>query len=218
VDRTATAARLLLLRHPETDWNREGRWQGHADLPLNERGWEQLREAYGRLPPERWTAVYSSDLLRAQETAAWLGMKLGLSPRVAVSLRERNMGEWEGLTPAEARAGWPDLYPRVEEDPFREPPPGGESFADLFNRVAPVLRRIAGFHPAESALVVTHGGILKALLCVLLDVDFRRREELGLGNGVQVLFDVDGHRWTVVAPATLAARQARHELHAEALR
>jgi alpha-ribazole phosphatase/probable phosphoglycerate mutase len=218
VEKSATTSRILLLRHPETAWNREGRWQGHADLPLNERGWEQMREGFTRLPAEPWAAVYSSDLLRAQETAAWLGMKLGLSPRVTTSLRERNMGEWEGLTPAEALAGWPDLYPRVEDDPFRGRPPGGESFADLLGRVAPVLQRIAGFHPGEAALVVTHGGILKALVCVLLDMDFKRREELGLVNGVQVLFDVDGDRWTLVTPEPLAERQTRHVLHAEALR
>ncbi len=212
------SARLLLLRHPETNWNREGRWQGHADLPLNERGWEQMREGFPRLPPERWAAVYSSDLLRARETAAWLAMKLGLSPRVAASLRERNMGEWEGLTPEEARAAWPDLYPRVEADPFRERPPGGESFADLLARVAAALRRIAGFHPGEAVLVVTHGGILKWLLCALLEVDLRQREGLGLENGVQVLFEVDDDRWTLLLPEPLATRQTRYDLDAEALR
>jgi alpha-ribazole phosphatase/probable phosphoglycerate mutase len=212
------SAHLLLLRHPETDWNYEGRWQGHADLPLNQRGWEQLRAGLGGLATERWAALYSSDLLRAQEAATWLGMKLGLRPRMSSNLRERNMGEWEGMTPEEARAAWPDLYPRVEADPFRGRPPGGESFADLLARVEPVLQRIAGFHPGEAALVVTHGGILKAFLCVLLELDFGRRDELGMENGAQVLFEVDGRRWSVVKPERLAARQTRYDFDAQAVR
>ncbi|HEY7462795.1 MAG TPA: histidine phosphatase family protein [Gemmatimonadota bacterium] len=213
-----TPARLLLLRHPETDWNREGRWQGHSDPPVNARGRAQMAEALASLPPERWAAIYTSDLLRARETADWLGARLDLRPRVSPTLRERRMGDWEGLTPEEARAASPDAYPRVEADPWREPPPGGESFAELLARVAPELERIASRHAGEAVLVVTHGGILKAVLCVLLDLDFTRREELGMANGAQALLESGGRRWTLLKPLSLAARQKRHDLDAQALR
>ena len=213
-----TPARLLLLRHPETDWNREGRWQGHSDLPVNARGRAQMAEALASLPPERWAAIYTSDLLRARETADWLGARLGIPPRASATLRERRMGAWEGMTPEEARAASPDVYPRVEADLWREPPPGGESFAELLARVAPELERIAGDHAGEAVLVVTHGGILKAVLCVLLDLDFTRREELGMANGAQALLEAAGRRWTLLKPSDLAVRQKRHDLDAQALR
>ena len=210
-------ARLFVVRHPETDWNHENRWQGHADLPLNARGREQMRRTYEELRGEPLAAIYASDLLRAHETATFLGVKLGLRPRITSALRERAMGEWEGRTPEEARAEWPDLYPLVEADPLRRPPPGGESFGELYRRVMPVLQRIARLHPGESAVVVTHGGVLKVLLCALLGLDLTRRETLGMGNGALVLFEVEADRWRIVKPERLAERQCRDELD-EALR
>lgn len=213
----ARAGRLLLLRHPATDWNVENRWQGHADPPLSARGMEELRAAYDAIRAEEVAAIYSSDLLRAHEAATWLGVKLGLRPRIASTLRERAMGAWEGKTPAEACAAWPDLYPLVEADPLRRPPPGGESFAQLLARTVPVLTRIAALHPGATALVVTHGGILKGLLCRLLEVDLTERESLGLDNLVRVLFEVEGERWRVLVPERLARRQARRTLDLDGL-
>jgi broad specificity phosphatase PhoE len=205
------AGRLLLVRHPQTDWNAETRWQGHADLPLNALGREQAAAAAEALLDRHVAAVYTSDLLRARELADALGGALALRPRVSRRLRERSMGAWEGLTPAEALAAWPGLYPRVEADPFHEDPPGGESFARLLARTRPALAAIARRHAGRTALVVTHGGILKALLCPLLGVPFRDRDALGLGNGVQVLFEVAGPRWTVLKPGELARRQVRDD-------
>lgn len=215
--RASTApARLLLIRHPETDYNRENRWQGYADPPLNARGIEQMREIYTSLVESlgdwRVAAIYSSDLLRSHELATFLGVKLKLRPRITSSLRERSMGEWEGKTPEEARAEWPDNYPVVEADPLRMRPPGGESFADLLERVTPVLARIARNHPGETALIVTHGGILKVLLCGLVELDLTQRETLGMVNAAQVLLEVKGSRWSIVRPEALAQRQTRFEL------
>ncbi|MBA2565100.1 MAG: histidine phosphatase family protein [Gemmatimonadetes bacterium] len=218
-------SRLLLVRHPETDWNKEGRWQGHADQPLNATGIGQMLASLEAIRAEGVAAIYTSDLLRAQEMAVWLGIKLGLRPRVAASLRERSMGEWEGLTPAEVRARWPLEFARAEADPLRVSPPGGESFAALLRRAAPPLARIASQHPGETALVATHGGILKALLCTLLDMDLAERETLGLHNGSRVLLEVAPGRipparqgpgalgrWTILKPTQLAERQSTHEI------
>jgi broad specificity phosphatase PhoE len=218
--RTATAGsaagRLLLVRHPETDWNAETRWQGHADPPLNARGREQAAAAASELLERDVAAIYTSDLARARELAAVLGEALGLRPHVSRTLRERSMGAWEGLTPAEALAAWPGLYPRVEADPFHEDPPGGESFARLLRRTRPALAAIARRHPGRTSLVVTHGGILKAILCPLLGVAFRDRDSLGVGNGVQVLVEVAESRWRVLKPEPLALRQVRDDIDPEA--
>jgi broad specificity phosphatase PhoE len=211
------ASRLLLVRHPETDWNRENRWQGHSDQPLNARGLEQMRTWDELVREEAVTAIYASDLRRAREPAEWIGGRLGIAPVVDPALRERSMGSWEGLTPNEARAAGPDVYARVEADPLRESPPGGEPFRALSRRTFPVLSRIAAAHPDETVLLVTHGGILKALLCRLLDLDLRERETLGGVNGTRVLVEVEGSRWSILKPADLAARQSSHLID-EALR
>src|SRR5205807_6477394 len=90
---------LLLVRHGETDWNRDGRWQGHSDTRLNERGREQARELAGQI--DGVDVIYSSDLARARETAEILAAELGIEVHVDQRLRERGFGAWEGLTSTE---------------------------------------------------------------------------------------------------------------------
>src|SRR5439155_24499614 len=88
---------LLLVRHGETDWNREGRWQGQADTPLNDVGRAQARELADALAGERLEAIYASDLRRAYETAEIVGARLGLPVTSEPALRETDVGSWSGL-------------------------------------------------------------------------------------------------------------------------
>ena len=136
---------LLLVRHGETDWNAEGRLQGHTDRPLNEYGRRQARRLADELAGEELAAIYSSDLLRARETAEILGERLGLPVVLEPELREKNWGNWEGLTPAE-RDGVAFA---------------GESTEEHAARTLRALRRIAARHPDGRVLVVTHGGSLR---------------------------------------------------------
>ncbi len=94
---------LLLARHGETDWNRERRWQGHADPPLNELGRAQARRLAEALAGEQLEAIYASDLRRAHETAEIVGARLGLPVTSDPDLREIDVGSWSGLTPRGAR-------------------------------------------------------------------------------------------------------------------
>ena len=94
---------LLLVRHGETDWNRDGRWQGQSDTPLNELGRRQARELAEQL--DGVDVVYSSDLARARETAEILAERAGVEVRLDPRLRERGFGAWEGLTLAEIESG-----------------------------------------------------------------------------------------------------------------
>ena len=152
---------LLIARHGETDWNRERRWQGHADQPLNALGRAQARGRAGRLrdaPPE---VVYSSDLARARETAEIVGTLLGLEVRPDARLREVDVGEWSGLTTAEVETRYPDGLARRRLG--RTGWERGETFEAMGIRVVAALREIAAAHRGGRVLVITHGGCMRSV-------------------------------------------------------
>jgi probable phosphoglycerate mutase len=138
---------LLFVRHGETDWNAEGRLQGHTDRPLNEYGRRQARELAERLAGDGISAVYASDLIRARETAEIVAARLGLEVVLDPDLREKNWGNWEGLT-ADERA-------HVEFE--------GESTEEHRARILRAVQRIVDAHPGERVAVVTHGGSLRRI-------------------------------------------------------
>ncbi len=154
---------LLLVRHGETDWNAAGRWQGHTDVPLNANGRAQALALAGRLRAEGVRAIGSSDLSRARGTAEILGEALGLEVAVLdPALRERAYGAWEGLTRAQCESGYPREWARHVGDP-QLAPPGGESMEALLARVVPAIHGAAERLDAP-ALLVTHGGVMRAFL------------------------------------------------------
>jgi len=138
---------LLLIRHGETDWNAERRWQGHADVPLNERGRDQARRLADSFSGDAVDAIYESDLSRARETAEILGARLGLPVAVDPDLREIDVGSREGL--------------RGEEVGVREW--DGESHSAHRDRTLNALARIVAGHPGSRVLVVAHGGTLRRM-------------------------------------------------------
>src|SRR5204862_7367541 len=129
---------LLLVRHGETDWNAEGRLQGHTDRPLSDYGRRQARELAGDLENEGLVAIYSSDLARARETAEIVGERLGLPVALDPDLREKDWGTWEGLTSVERD--------RVEFV--------GESTEAHRERILAALRQISERHPGEARILV----------------------------------------------------------------
>ena len=159
---------LLLIRHAESEWNASGRWQGHADPTLSERGLAQaeaLAEMLeGVLGEVRPALLLCSDLRRACQTAEILGRRLGLSPRVDPRLRELDIGRWSGLTREELMVREPEQLARFETgDPdFR--PGGGETRRDIRVRARRVLSDWIEKHESGLIVVVTHLGILRALL------------------------------------------------------
>jgi probable phosphoglycerate mutase len=174
---------ILLVRHCETDWNRERRWQGHADPPVNEAGRRQALELAVHLAGTELDAVYSSDLRRARETAEVIATGRGLPLTTDPALREIDVGEWSGLTSAEIEARFPDGYRRHAEggDGWEH----GETHAAMSRRVVGAVERIAAAHDGGQVLCVLHGGTIRALLAHAAGVDLaeHRRTHPGPVNG-----------------------------------
>ena len=155
-----SVTRLLLVRHGETEWNRVGRWQGHADPPLNETGRRQAAELAERLAGDGIAAVYSSDLARARETAGAAADRLGLDVVEDPALREIDVGSWSGLTRAEVAEQYPEGFARWLAGEIGH---DGETREQLTERVVAATTAIAVRHEGETVLVVTHGGVIRAL-------------------------------------------------------
>ncbi len=158
--------RLILVRHGETDWNLEGRYQGQADVPLNERGREQARLLAERLRGERIEAIYASDLSRAYETAKIIAEALGQEVKTLKSLREVDTGVWMGLTFQEVESRYPEHLREWRADPLEVKRLKGESYLELFERTKTAIREVVEAHPDQTVLIVGHGGNMK---CIVLD-------------------------------------------------
>lgn len=158
---------LYLARHGETDWNAAGRWQGQSDIPLNDLGRVQALRLGEALRDKGVTAMVSSDLSRARETATLAGTVLGIAlAYVDPGLRERTFGVFEGLTREDCEQLHPEAWQAWVER--QKPPPGGEAREALAARVTAALGRASelGVAPSSAILVVTHGGAMRAAVGV----------------------------------------------------
>ena len=183
-----------MVRHGETDWNREDRFQGHSDPPLNDRGRSQARALAQALGGLEAAALYSSPLARAHETAIILAERLRLEVQMRDDLREVDVGSWSGLTRSEAEARFPAGYRRWLE--FGHGWDDGETYQELGLRVLSEVRRIAEDHPGERVVAVTHGGPIRSALAASGGVQFgeARRSIHVIGNCAVVSFAVrDGN-------------------------
>jgi broad specificity phosphatase PhoE len=155
-------ADLLIVRHGQSEWNAAGRWQGWADPPLTPSGEEQANAAAVELEGLRFDAVASSDLRRANRTAELIAAHLGLGPvDVDPGLRERNVGDFTGLTREEIEARWPGVLAEWRKGNV-ERAPNGEG-REFLERVLAALDRVAGRHPGRRVLVVAHGGLIRTV-------------------------------------------------------
>ena len=191
-----SSVRFLLVRHGETTWNQENRWQGQADVPLSDAGRAQARLLAQRLRADgrQVHAIYASDLSRAFETAEILSETLRIPPNPDSGWREMNIGVWSGLTTAEVIARhtveWERL--RAGED---LPRGGGETFAQFQNRLLRSAQRLAKRHNGEQIVIVTHGGAVRAFLlhCRNLPTSkFREIDKIGNTGLSEVTFCIDG--------------------------
>ena len=159
----ATDTFVIAIRHGETEWNSQGRFQGHLNSELNRAGLAQAQALAERLAAERFDLLLSSDLGRAQETARAIARRSGHAIALEPRLRERRLGIFQGLTEAEARERHPEEYGRFRG---RDPDyviPGGESARQFFERSVACFTELAERHAGATLAVVTHGGVLAML-------------------------------------------------------
>jgi broad specificity phosphatase PhoE len=172
---------LMLVRHGETEWNVQRRYQGQSDVPLSELGRRQAELVAERLAGQAFDAVYASDLKRAWETAAFIAEKRNLKVLPELRLRELKFGILEGLTFEEAEEQYPDMVAAWLED-FNNTPQGAETI-DLFNaRVVSLLDELKSKHDNEVVLLVGHGGSLSEILRVVLGLSRERRWFINMEN------------------------------------
>jgi probable phosphoglycerate mutase len=199
----AGQSRIVLVRHGQTDYNREGRWQGSgADVPLNDAGRAEAARVAAALAERfagRVAAVYTSDLERARETAAILAARLGLEVIDEPALRELSHGRWEGLTHAEVLERWPDEHAAYQASPYDVRRGGGDSYRDLERRLWPALEAIAERHRGERVVAVSHGGPIRLALSTILDRPLIDRDELGVVNGSWFEIARSSAGWSVEA-------------------
>ena len=182
---------IVLVRHGETDWNRDHRFQGHADIPLNATGQEQVRELADRLAGESFSVAYTSPLRRARESAGLLAERLGIEVRSSDALKEVDVGTWSGLTTKEVEARFPEGFARWVEwrcAGWSE----GETYEELGRRVVDGLLEIAEEHDGEQVLAVTHGGPIRTAAAAALRLALDEvRDRVGpVGNAAVLRIDV----------------------------
>lgn len=192
-----TRPTLFFVRHGETDWNAGARLQGQQDIPLNPLGRVQAEEAGRRLlglVPDPATLRYvASPLGRTRETMELMRRSLGLPAdgyAVDPSFIELTFGEWEGLTWREVRSRFPALARERERDKWGFVPPGGESYAALRDRLRPAVERLS-----EPTVLVSHGGVARALLNLMAGVLEEKATRVDIWQGRVLVLEGGDHRW-----------------------
>jgi broad specificity phosphatase PhoE len=166
--------RLFLLRHAQSAWNRERRYQGWTDSALTDLGRSQAEAAGKALAAEPLVAVYASTLTRARDTAAAIAAPHGLPVHEDADFREMAFGAWEGRTLDEVRAEDPESYRVWAETPELFTPPGGETLADVRIRVLAALGRLRAAHEGKSVCLVAHGLSARVLILEALGLPLAR--------------------------------------------
>jgi broad specificity phosphatase PhoE len=192
--------RLILVRHGQTDWNVRERYRGRLDVPLNPTGIHQAQLTARRIA-ESWkvTAVYSSPLRRALATAQAIAAAQSLSVTVVTDLADVNFGSWEGLSPDEVRARWPDLFAAWHSAPHTVRLPGGETLDEVRQRCHAALGRIASVHAEQTVVAVAHTDYNRVLVLTVLGLGSDRLWRLRQDNCAINEIEIDRGHCTLVS-------------------
>ncbi|MFO7819224.1 MAG: alpha-ribazole phosphatase [Halanaerobacter sp.] len=176
------ATKLILVRHGETNWNKESRFQGNKDIALNQKGERQAHKLAERLAKEEIDVIYSSDLDRAYKTAQIIAAKHNLAVQTRSNLQEIDFGVWEGLTYQEINEQYPNEFESWQKNPKVNNPEGGESLKDIEARVCKALTEILEEHEGKTILIAAHGGVNRVVISNFLDMPLDRCWRLSQDN------------------------------------
>lgn len=182
--------KCYLVRHGQTEWNQSHRFQGWLDIGLDQIGILQsqmLARYFSQIPIDY---IFSSDLSRALKTAQQINQKLDCRMTLSSGLREMNVGNWEGKTWEEIEVEFKDDLNQDDAQLFGLTISGGESLLGFQKRVVETFMQIIEKHPNNELLIVTHGGVIRVLLCHLLGYDLSQRDLLKVENGSITTLDV----------------------------
>ncbi|MGA9173181.1 MAG: histidine phosphatase family protein [Thermoactinomyces sp.] len=186
---------VFLVRHGETEWNKEKRFQGHRDVPLSERGEKQAEQLAHYFKHHSFDAVYASDLLRARQTAERVANELGLPVTCLTELRERYVGEWEGLTLEEIKSKYPDWEKvRLTGGMY-----GVEPMEQVQARFADKCIELAKKHLGERILIVAHGLCMNVAISFLTNGEYGYDKERLQNTSITHLVYHENDGWTVKA-------------------
>ncbi len=204
--------RIWLVRHGQTLSNEQGRFCGHTDIPLSPLGRRQAHKLASQLQHRPISAVYSSDLSRAKDTAQIIANKHQLDIIISSAWREINFGAWEGLTYDEIATAFHDQL-GFFTDPEHYAPPHGETLTEVVRRVIPALTTLVQHTHKSEIVLVSHGGVLRVLLCSLLGMPFSNQWQLRIDTGSLSAIDVSLDKMGNLL-ATLAGLNMNTPLHA----
>ncbi len=184
--------KIFLIRHGQTLWNEEGRYQGKKDIELNEVGIRQAGLAAKYLSKVKLAKIYTSPLKRALETANILNKKRGMDIIIRDDLAEISFGKWEGLKFQSLHKKYFDDYNKWLEDPYKNAPTGGESFGELSKRTIAGIEKILGENEDGSSIaVVAHGGVILSLLVYWMRIPLSRWKSIIMRQGAINIVVID---------------------------
>ena len=172
--------KLILVRHGETQWNRENRVVGFADIGLNDEGWKQVKRLALALKEEKVDAIYSSPLSRAWETAQEIARFHNGEVKADDAFKEMDAGELDGLTYDDMRDRYGELIKRWFREPASVTMPGGEALASVQERAWLAVERIREKHPDGAVMVVSHNFVIMCIICKALGIDLSQFRRLRL--------------------------------------
>ncbi len=186
--------KFYLLRHGETEWNKLGKFQGLTDVSLNERGFAQARDSAHAALGWEPSALYASSLTRTTQVAEEIRKVTGVPVVAEPGLRELSLGDLEGVTGAEMRAGWPDIYETWRNNPANVMMPNGESLAQLQERAWQIILEIEQTHAGDAGVVVvSHNFTIRTIICAILDIPLYNFHRMSLSLGSLCTFESDGN-------------------------
>ncbi|MCK5718314.1 MAG: histidine phosphatase family protein [Thiomargarita sp.] len=188
---------IFLVRHVETLWNIERKIQGHLDSPLTETGLVQAQALGKYFKSETFTAIYSSDLGRTYQTAQAIADKQNLPIIKKICLRERNFGIIQGTLKKELESKYPHIFPYYKMNEPNYVIPDGESLQQLHDRCVQCFEKLAQKHPNERILVVSHNGILVALVKYILGIELKVRPAILSSNASINVFSYQNDTWRI---------------------